>query len=610
MAETFSGESKLKSATTGDILIEKGVVTEAQLEIVLRQHRRLQSLGTKSSLEDVIVTNGFATRLEVAAALAGFRKDMGIDLDGLSGDEMGGTSDRSGAFLRLSLPQNLCRRLGVVPSRQLHRILYVTATRPLTQPEKDELVIAARTARLEVDEVVIEPQDKKETLAILREESHVDEEALARKIDRLNAAPDEGVLVQQIIQDVLVDAAQSRASDIHVDNLEDEVNCWISFRVDGDLQYRYLLSPDAGKRVATRLKNDAGMDFSDSRRPQDGRFPFRYQGRQVDVRVASMPVDGGETITMRLLDPDSLLSLDDLFRDSPFLLKRMRTLVGIKNKMGGIVILSGATGSGKTTTLYAILKELDRHRLNVMTVEDPVEYRIPLVRQAQVMPEAGASFSALLRSQLRHDPDILVVGELRDSETAETALRSAESGHFVLTTLHAADALQTIERLVGLFPANYRGSGSYVLGHYLWATVNQRLVKRLCPSCKVQVKVADAQSMINRSLEQVFGLKLEENIYLANSHGCHTCNFTGYKGRVLLPETLFVPFDPEVRHRMSRLIADGNIGDVRSLEGVLFHPRAEAASSLLRRGIIDPEIALAGVDSFEDRAAQHKTVEA
>jgi type II secretory ATPase GspE/PulE/Tfp pilus assembly ATPase PilB-like protein len=511
-------------------------------------------------------------------------------------------SQNSATFLRLALPYNLCRRLGVRPLRRVGKKLFVAATRSLTEAEKDELIIAARTARLDIDDVVIDPRDKKETLAVLRTETHVDEEALARKIDRLNSQPDEGVLLQQIIGDIMVDAAQSRASDIHVDNVEDNIGCWISYRIDGDLRYRYLMSPEASKRLSTRLKNDAGMDFSDTRRPQDGRFPFQYQGRQIDVRCAAMPIDGGETITMRLLDPESLLSLEDLFRDSPLLLRRMRALASIKNKTGGLVIISGPTGSGKTTTLYAIIRELDRHRLNVMTVEDPVEYRIPLVRQAQVVPEIGTTFSALLRAQLRHDPDILVVGELRDSITAETALRSAESGHFVLTTIHAADALQTIERLSGMFPPDYRHSGTYVLGHYLWAAVNQRLVKRVCAACKVPSTVKEAEQHIKKSMLS-FSLDSEETVFLANPSGCHTCGYTGYRGRALLPETLFIPFDPELRHRIADYMLEGNTNDIKRLQGVIFQSRAESAAALLRRGVIDPEIALAGTESLESSPA-------
>lgn len=580
----------------GEVIVAKGVVTEDQLEIALRQQRRLQTQGDTITLEDIIVNNGFATRAQIADAL--IDADAG-EAAASGGEDRPDSEEKSAALLRVVIPYNLCRRLGIRPLKRVGKKLYVAATKILSDLEKEEIIQAARANRLSIDEVVIDPRDKKETLAVLRTESTVDEEALARKIERLNTSPDEGALVQQIIRDLLVDAVQSRASDIHVDNLEDQINCWISFRIDGDLRYRYLLSPEAVKRLATRLKGDAGMDFSDKRRPQDGRFPFNYQGRQIDVRTAAMPIDGGETLTMRLLDPESLLSLGDLFRDSPTLLSRMRALTSIKGKTGGVVILSGPTGSGKTTTLYAILRELDRHRLNVMTVEDPVEYRIPLVRQAQVFPEIGNSFSAILRAQLRHDPDILVIGELRDSETAETALRSAESGHFVLTTLHSADALQTIERLIGLFPSQYRNSGTYVLGHYLWAIMNQRLVKRLCQACRVKTTVREAEQVLAKDLG-MFKLEPDEEVYLPSHQGCSSCKYMSYSGRVLLPETCFLPFDPELRHNMTNALLNGNIIEIKALKGVIYQARADAASALLRRGVIDPELALSVTDSLGD----------
>jgi len=586
---------EVKAVDAGDILVEQGVISQAQLGIVIAQHRRLLSLGERSSLDDIIITNGFASREQVAKAISAL--DSNRDKSGKAK-----AVQNSAAMLRLALPHNLCRRLGVRPLRTVEKKLYVAATRHLSEQEKDELIIAARAAKVDVDDVLIDPRDKKETLAVLRTDTHVDSEALGRKIDRLNANPDEGVLIQQIIHDMMIDAVQSRASDIHFDVLEDSISSWISLRIDGDLRYMYLLAPDAARRLGTRLKNDAGMDFSDTRRPQDGRFPFMYQGRQIDVRVAAMPIDGGETITMRLLDPEALLTLQDLFQDSPVLYKRMKALASIKNKTGGVVILSGPTGSGKTTTLYAIIRELDRHRLNVMTVEDPVEYRLPLVRQAQVFPEVGSTFGAILRAQLRHDPDILVVGELRDSETAETALRSAESGHFVLTTIHATDAIQTIERLAGMFPPEYRHSGLFVLAHYLWAALNQRLIKRLCSQCHVKTSVKEAEKIIDKDLS-LFNMNPDEEISVPNPNGCNTCNYTGYKGRVMLPETLFIPFDADLRHRLADYLMEGNLSDVKKLDGIVFQSRAEAAAALMRRHIIDPEIALAGAESIE---AGHK----
>jgi len=597
-AEKAQTGQEVSAADAGELLVERGIITQSQLDIVVTQHRRLLTQGERSSIADILVTNGFADRDVISEAMSELEQKT-------AGSEKSVVVTNT-TKLRQALPHNMCRRMGIRPLKTVDRKLFVAATRSLTQAEKDELIIAARSAQIDIDDVIIDPRDKKETLAVLRTDNHVDQEALARKIDRLNNNPDEGVLIQQIINDMMIDAVQQRASDIHFDALEDPISSWISYRIDGDLKYIYLLNPDAGRRLGTRLKNDAGMDFSDTRRPQDGRFPFIYQGRQIDVRVASLPIDGGETITMRLLDPENLLTLDILFQDSPVLHKRMKALASIKNKTGGVVIISGATGSGKSTTLYAIIRELDRHRLNVMTVEDPVEYRIPFVRQAQVNKDVGASFADILRSQLRHDPDILVIGELRDGVTAETALHSAESGHFVLSTVHASDALQTIERLGGMFPAHYKQSGMFVLAHYLWAILNQRLLKRLCSQCKIKTTVADAEKQTDKYLT-AFGLGQDEEIHLPSPQGCNNCGYTGYKGRVMLPEAMFVPFDADLRHRLADYLLEGSLGDVKKLDGIVFQSRVEAAAALLRRGVIDPEIALAGTDALETDSPETNT---
>lgn len=572
-----------------DVLINKGIITPEQMNIAIAQQRRMLSAGDRTTIDDIIVINGFATRNQLAAAIVEVESSStGID----SKDN----EESISSLLRMALPYALCRRLGIRPLKRAGKKLVVAATRPLSSLEKSELINAAKGANIDVEEIFIAPRDKKETLAAIRTESQVDSETLARKIDRLNNTPDEGALVQEVIHDLMIDATQSRASDIHLDNIEDSLNCWVSFRIDGDLRYTYLLSPDAAKRIATRLKNDAGMDFSDSRRPQDGRFPFSFEGRKIDVRVAAIPIDGGETLTMRLLDPAGLLSMQELFQDSPAVLKRLRGITHIKNKTGGMLIVSGPTGSGKTTTLYAIIRQIDRHRLNVMTVEDPIEYRIPLVRQTQINAGIGADFAHLLRAQLRHDPDILVIGEMRDAITAETALRSTESGHFVLTTLHSADALQTIERLMGLFPADYKSSGVYILSHYLSGVLNQRLAKRVCQSCAKEATVDAAESALGSDLS-IFNMSPSEKVKLVNPDGCGACNYTGYLGRILLPEILFLATEPELRHKIAISLMEGLINDIRNYEGVTLEPRLQYAAQFLKQGIIDPDTALSSIDA-------------
>jgi type II secretory ATPase GspE/PulE/Tfp pilus assembly ATPase PilB-like protein len=569
-------------------LMKKGLINQDQISMAQRQLQRLQIIGVRSTVEDLLIVNGFVTRNDVNQALASKRGVVRIDDQG---------QDQDSETLRRFIKPALCRRLGFIPVKLENGILYVASLRPLQQQEVEEIIYVAKLEKLRVNSIAIEPLDKREVLDRINSDALVDFDSMNRKIERLNANPDDGQNLKQVINDLFIDAVQARSSDIHIDAVEDPASCWISFRIDGDLRYRYILSVEAVRRIVTRLKDMAGMDFSDVRRPQDGRSFFHYESRKIDVRVASLPIDGGETLTMRLLDPNSLKTLDDLFQDSPMLLKRMKSLVGIRNKIGGVVLLSGPTGSGKSTTLYAIIRQLDRYRLNVMTAEDPVEYRVPFVRQAQVNAEAGASFASILRSQLRHDPDILVIGELRDGITAETALRSAESGHFVLTTVHAADALQSIERVMGMFAPEYRHSGIYVLANYLWAIVNQRLVKRVCKSCGLPMTMQEAESKFDRDFS-IFHIEPYETIMVANPEGCPDCRYTGNLGRALLAETLFFPVDPDARLSISAALLDGRLSDVARHEKVVFQKRSDTAAALLRRGVVDPEVALAATEAL------------
>jgi type II secretory ATPase GspE/PulE/Tfp pilus assembly ATPase PilB-like protein len=570
-------------------MLKRGLINHDQVNIVQRQLQRLNLVAMRSTVEDLLITNGFITRNDLNQALAAQRGLEKVD------DAHAAAHDID--VLRRVLKPALCRRLGFVPIRVEDGVLYIASLRPLLEHETYEIIRTAKAEKLRVNSLAVDPIDKREVLERLNSDSLVDFDSMNRKIERLNANPDDGQNLKQVIQDLFVDAVQSRSSDIHLDALEDPASCWISFRIDGDLRYRYILSVEAARRVMTRLKDMAGMDFSDTRRPQDGRSFFNYESRKIDLRVASLPIDGGETLTLRLLDPHSLKTLEDLFQDSPMLLKRMKSLVSIRNKIGGVVLLSGPTGSGKSTTLYAIIRQLDRYRLNVMTAEDPVEYRVPFVRQAQVNNEAGASFANILRSQLRHDPDILVIGELRDGVTAETALRSAESGHFVLSTVHAADALQSIERVMGMFAPEYRHSGIYVVANYLWAIVNQRLVKRVCKSCALPMTMQEVESRFSRDFS-IFQVDPYETLMVASSEGCPDCRFTGHFGRVLLAETLFFPVDPDARIDITTSLLEGRLMDVARHEKVVFQRRSDTAASLLRRGIIDPEMALAVTEAL------------
>ncbi|MGL4753526.1 MAG: GspE/PulE family protein, partial [Aeromonadaceae bacterium] len=277
--------------------------------------------------------------------------------------------------------------------------------------------------------------------------------------------------------------------------------------------------------LVLRLKLVAGLDISEKRLPQDGRFNMRVRGHDIDVRISTMPVQHGESVVMRLLDQSAgLLSLQDTGLPADLLHRLRRQL----QRPHGMIVVTGPTGSGKTTTLYGALSELNQPGNKIITVEDPVEYRLPRINQVQVNAKIGLDFSSVLRATLRQDPDILLVGEMRDQETVEIGLRGAMTGHLVLTTLHTNDAISSALRLMDM------GAPGYLVASALRAIIAQRLVRRICRHCH-EVHSVDASDMT--WLVALFGESARQRTY-HKGRGCQSCNFTGYTGRIGVFELL------------------------------------------------------------------------
>jgi MSHA biogenesis protein MshE len=313
------------------------------------------------------------------------------------------------------------------------------------------------------------------------------------------------------------DAVQVNASDIHIEPDERELR--IRFRLDGVLRVQTTADRRIGGALVSRLKLMAGLDISEKRLPQDGRLNVRVREKSVDVRMSTMPVQYGESVVMRLLNQATgILKLDHVGMP-PSMLKRFREQIHAPN---GMVLVTGPTGSGKTTTLYAALNELNRPESKILTVEDPVEYRLGGVNQVQVNPKIELSFARVLRSMLRQDPDIILVGEMRDQETAEIGLRAAMTGHFVLSTLHTNDAVSTALRLIDM------GVAPYMVAASVRGIVSQRLVRRICDACSAPYELTvPEQAMLQAELgEQAATLKFRRGA------GCSHCNGTGYRGRI------------------------------------------------------------------------------
>jgi MSHA biogenesis protein MshE len=329
--------------------------------------------------------------------------------------------------------------------------------------------------------------------------------------------------VGKLLQSVFEDAVQMRASDIHIE--PDEKQLRIRQRIDGVLQESILKENKIASAMVLRLKLMAGLDISEKRIPQDGRFNIQISGHSIDVRMSTMPVQYGESVVMRLLDQSAgLLSFEQTGMPAD-LIKRIRHQI---SRPHGMVLVTGPTGSGKTTTLYAALSELNEASKKIITVEDPVEYRLPRVNQVQVIPKIGLTFSSVLRTALRQDPDIMMVGEMRDQETVEIGLRGALTGHLVLSTLHTNDAITSALRLIDM------GAAGFLVGSSLRAVIAQRLVRRVCDSC-TETYEPDSQELL--WLTHLAGEKAKSAHY-KQGKGCQSCQYTGYKGRIGVFELL------------------------------------------------------------------------
>jgi type IV pilus assembly protein PilB len=342
-----------------------------------------------------------------------------------------------------------------------------------------------------------------------------------------------------VVNDLVSRAIKTGASDIHIEPYEKFLR--VRYRLDGVLHEVQRLSPLEAKAVISRVKIMADLDIAEKRRPQDGRIRVKEGDRFIDIRVSSLPTDFGEKLVLRILDKNQLnLDLEKLGFEAPDLKLLQRTL----KLPYGMILVTGPTGSGKTTTLYAALNAINRQEVNITTIEDPIEYNLPGINQTHVRSDIGVTFAAALRSILRQDPNVIMVGEIRDGETAEIAIRAALTGHLVLSTLHTNDAPSAITRLtdMGIEPFLVAASVKMILA--------QRLLRRICPECKT---VADATS------EQREEIALKSSRGFVNGIGCPSCNGTGYRGRTAVYEML------PIQNGLSDMISRGvTLGEMRA----------------------------------------------
>ncbi|MFW2852173.1 type II secretion system ATPase GspE [Sphingomonas sp. TX0543] len=383
--------------------------------------------------------------------------------------------------------------------------------------------------------------------------------------DLLDTADDAPAI--RLINGVIADAARHGVSDIHVEPYE--TGLVVRMRIDGVLRETLRMPPHVAPVVVSRIKVMARLDIAERRVPQDGRMALTLGGKLLDVRVSTLPSRAGERVVLRILDKDNAgIDLDSLGMS-----KRMHALIeNAIREPNGIVLVTGPTGSGKTTSLYAALRMLNDGSRNILTVEDPVEYAVDGVGQTQVNPKVGLTFAAGLRAILRQDPDVVMVGEIRDRETAEIAVQASLTGHLVLSTVHTNDAIGAITRMRDMKVE------PFLLASTLRAVVAQRLVRRLCPACRVAVEADDV-------VARMLGIAPKSTVYEAR--GCEACGHSGYKGRIGVFEAVRV--DDTIR----RLINEGaDEAEIARHAFAVSETLADAARGLVERGITTPEEAV------------------
>lgn len=508
----------------GDLLVKNGVITDEQLISALTTQKK-----TGGKLGNTLIELGLVTSHQFHEFLANQMNLPFIDLKHYN---------YKPEIVRL-LPETAARRFrAMVLNREESRLLigvadptdiyaYDELTKILKQPIRmavvyeTELLKALDTVYRRTQEIVTIAEELGEELS----QGDTNLEQLLTEAD-VEDAP-----VVRLLKSLFEDAVQVGASDIHIE--PDEKVLRIRQRVDGVLHEQVMKEKRIASALVSRLKLVCGLDISERRLPQDGRFNVRIKGRSVDIRLSTMPLQYGESVVMRLLDQSGgILQLDHIGMPRS-LLKRFRHQL---SQPHGLVLVTGPTGSGKTTTLYGALNELNSEEKKIITVEDPVEYRLPRINQVQVYPKIGLDFARVLRAGMRQDPDIVMVGEMRDKETSEIALRAAMTGHLVLSTLHTNDAISTALRLIEM------GTEGYVVASSLRAVLAQRLVRRICVSCICPDSLnAGTRSWLNNYNGRVN--RPDQSAKFKKGNGCTVCNNTGYSGRIGIFELLEINFD-------------------------------------------------------------------
>ena len=548
----------------GDLLIAAGTITQEELEKGLALQKE-----QKGRLGEVLISNGIITEQQLIEAL---QMQLGIEFVDL-------TKINIPTELAQVVPKNIAKQYTVVPIRAVKDELYLAMSDPLNFYAIEEVrkavrrkvvpVLATKDAIEHSIQILYGNEGAARAIEEMRREAGAAETAPEADTaftsnqlgdDSVSSAP-----TIRLVNSIIERAVLERASDIHLEPHETEL--LVRMRIDGIMQDILTVPRDLQNSVLSRIKIMAGLNIAERRVPQDGRFNVRVKDKNIDLRISTLPTVYGEKIVARLLDKSGgriALEAIGLTEEG---LAAIKNLLKYRN---GVILVVGPTGSGKTTTMYSMIHEINTRDVNLVTLEDPVEYNIEGVNQVQINEKVGLTFASGLRSILRQDPDIIAVGEIRDGETADIAMRAAITGHVVLSTIHTNDAVGTIERLEDI------GVEPYLVASAMRGMVSQRLLRKICPNCK-QAYTATEEELRDLDIPDEVGLTLYRG------KGCPNCFNTGFRGRTAVVEVM------TLNSKLRRLIADG--APRAAIEDELHKPGSgvvslrESAINLARQGV-------------------------
>lgn len=521
----------------GDLLVESGLLTDEQLQTTLKEKSFEQKLG------DALLMRGYITEQQLIEVLEFQLGIPHVNLFRYPFDPK----------LFNVVPKDFAKRNLLVPLKAEGDKLFVAMADPMDYITVDDLRLSTgfhiETAIASKDDILqtISKYYDDETFDMIFDDDQLEGQTAAQTEEDLT---DLDSPIVRLVNQLMSSAVTQKASDIHFDPQEHQVV--IRFRVDGMLRTERILPKNTQNTLIARIKIMAKLDITESRIPQDGRIKTTVDFRPIDLRVATLPTVFGEKIVLRILDLSS--SLNDLAKLGFNRINLERFMEQIY-KPSGIVLISGPTGSGKSSTLYAALNKLNTEEVNIITVEDPVEYQLEGVNQIQVNTNVGLTFAAGLRSILRQDPDVVMVGEIRDKETVEIAVRASLTGHLVLSTIHTNDSIASITRMIDM------GIEPFLITSSVNAVVAQRLIRRVCRDCGKKVTASAREKEIFNSR----GLDIET---VMRGDGCPSCNMTGYRGRIAIHEVLII--DNEMREVINNAGTNASIREIAVRNKTIF----------------------------------------